>query len=311
MDNNTQINQINQINQMDQRSTVKQSHAYSKSSKLREEYINSLTFKEIDFDEVIEMRKAFSCCIYGKRGTGKSVFMKDMLSHIKKHYHKAYLFSETLEFQEEAYNFIPKSNAFDSFNEQELWKIWNEQKESVLRLEQKGIKKKDMPHVIIIFDDVITDKKIRTSQIYQMFAVQGRHACICTITLAQSISGKFGIPKVVRDNTDVIVSFFLEAEYDRDLFTSQYLSVHNKKEGDLILRKITTDKEHQVLIVNNIKPTDQYDKKVFTYIANPKLKPFRFKDPREPQDDDEFFKLKKIKASKIKLPIALRRKLFV
>lgn len=250
----------------------------SNKAKLIEDYVGTLNFQEFDPRKELIDVKNFSAILFAKRRSGKSVLVRDMMSKIKDWYECVYIFCETIDMQSDLYEFVNKSNRINSFDEKKLKSIWATQQEKIQKLIaiHGEDKKPTFPHIMVIFDDFINDPHVRQSPIFNKYAVMGRHINIAFICLSQCVGGRDGIPKAVRGNMDLIITFMIESLYDRELITTQYLSLNNKIEGDCILRKITCspDKPYQAIVICNFKKTIDYLEIVKTYNASMKIKDF-------------------------------------
>ena len=96
-------------------------------------------------------------------------------------------------------------------------------------MEESGsddLKKLVKPNPILIcFDDIIQDAKIRRSPLLNELFTLGRHLHISTIILSQTISGQTAsLPPVVRYNAEIIQCFHTFNEYDLELLGSQFAS---------------------------------------------------------------------------------------
>lgn len=223
----------------------------------------------------LTMPHNFSMAIYGRRRSGKTIVLKDILSKIKKWFDSAYLFSETIDDQPLLYNFIPKENRFNSFDQEKIRKIYTKQQGYIRQEMDKNPKvdKSKLKHILFIFDDCINAVDFRSSEILNKIHVSGRHTNCASIILSQEVGGKNGINKVQRTNEDIIISFFQKADYDRELIISQYLSIVDKKIGNEIYRSLTS-KDFHCIVIENYKTTQKYEEFVHWYLADEKVKDF-------------------------------------
>lgn len=256
----------------------------SKMDTMDPDNIDASMFPKFDILE-LEHIKNMSVAIYGKRRTGKTVALRGLLSQIKHWYSDVYVFSSTAGVQREPYNFAPKENVFNSFNEEKLLEIYDSQAKYIdeeMRYKPKATSeseyKKKLNYTLLIFDDVIGDDKVRSSSTFKNLFTLGRHYNFAIFVLSQEMGGRGGLPKPVRANLDLAISFFLNAENDRELFVEQYLSTKNKKVGRGIFSEITSTTFNTIVINNYItsqEPTDY----IRQYMA-PKEVKFKIKKGR-------------------------------
>lgn len=236
-------------------------------------------YKEFDdfdpkiFKEIVKEKKGFTCVITSKRGTGKSILLRDVCSKLTDTFDTCYVFSLTAHLQPTLFDFCDKQNIIGSFDEEKLTKIYESQEkmtqenEKILGLGGKPVFRK----VLILMDDLISDKKVKHSKILDQLYVAGRHVHISTFFLTQHFTA---IPPVHRNNLDVAVSFYQENYDNRVQFVDSYLSVGKRKEGVEIFDLITKQK-YQALIVCNFKINNNIYDYINKYTANPKVKNFK------------------------------------
>lgn len=237
-------------------------------------YVDSLNFEVFDIVKELNDKRNFAMTITSKRRTGKSVLLKNLCYFIKDWYEDAYVFSQSAHLQKDLFNFVKKENIIDGFNEEKLKEIWDFQATRIEKMKNSNVPTKDLPKILILFDDIVGDNRVRHSKVLNDFFILGRHLQFAQIIITQCMGGKYGLPAVVRQNVDCAVSFFLDAEYCRDLFCSQYLSTKNKRTGLLIYEKITRDVPFQAIIVLNCKVDRDPLNVVKTFVAKEKIPKF-------------------------------------
>lgn len=207
---------------------------------------NAEDFEDFDPWKHMDLKsKSFSnpaIAIYGARGTGKTKIMKHLIHTLqsKKHFDKGFLFSNTAHLQPGTYDFIPKTNQHVGFKEDVIAKIIAEQMQDV-QTKKKNKQEKAIKRILLIFDDVINDHRIRHSPILNQLYTQGRHMYLCPCILTQEIGGAGGIPPTIRNNCDLVIGFNAGNQYDRDLMTERYLSLIHKKVGEHVYKDITSE----------------------------------------------------------------------
>ncbi len=192
------------------------------------EYANACKFKVFDPINDLKDTKNFAMTITSARRTGKSVFMKDVCHKLKDWYVETFVFSLTSQYQHDLFDYVNPDNVINSFDEVALTHIWNQQEGKIQKLEKAGVEKKDMPHVLILMDDLISDVRVKKSAILNKFYTAGRHICFAIIFITQYFKS---IPPVLRTNVDAAVAFYIENYESRDAFAKQYLSTRNNQTG--------------------------------------------------------------------------------
>lgn len=235
-----------------------------------EENVQSVTntkYRDLNFKELMKDRKNFSAIVFGKRRSGKSILIKDLFSQIWPWYKEAYVFSETIDMQPDLFDYIPTNNRFNSFDQEKMQEIWDNQKKYMVNSLKYQKDKSKLDHILMIFDDVIQDSHIRNSQIFNRLYTAGRHNNIAVVVLSQQVGGKEGINSVCRRNSDLIVTYFLESDYDRDILADQFLSGSNsKKVGKELISEITRP-EYQCMCLDVTSTKRDYADFIYTYKA--------------------------------------------
>lgn len=209
--------------------------------------------------------------IYARRREGKTHMMKDFLHKVKDRYDQIYCFSLTARFQD-IYQYVPKSNIINGFDVEVLDKMVDERiKEIEKAMASKNKKLKGLPRVIYIFDDVITEQGIRTSKSFNSLFSLGRHILASVCVISQKITS---LPPIVRNNTDLVISFYLHSELERKMLCEEYLSIQHWRVGEEILKMIT-EPEYQACVIALFNKGRRYEDYVFTYKADEKLKKFK------------------------------------
>ena len=224
------------------------------------------------FDPLKDMDKCrnFSMCVTAKRRTGKSVIVKDICHKIKNWYHKAYVFSGTARLQPDLFDFIPKDNLVDGFDEAKMQQIWDTQEKMVLDMRRSKTKEEDIPLILLIFDDIIDRPEVRKSQIFNRMAISARHIKMAFIVISQTFTG---INPVLRTNLDYAISFYLDSTDNRTAYAKSYLSTKNTRLGQMILENITKKEYQAIVCMNNITSSNPEDT-VRTYTAKLKVPKF-------------------------------------
>lgn len=254
-------------------------HSRYKKISESEEYKKINIQNPTDLSKVIDI-KNFSMMICSKRRTGKSVFMKDLLSQIYQNYADCYIFSNTIEHQEAIYDFVQKEKKVKGYNEELLQEIYSKQEyyvKSQMAKRPKNVDeaeyKKGLDHIMLIFDDIISDTGVRKSKVFQNLFILGRHINLCVIVISQYYSSLGGISIVARKNLDYIVSFFLDSQSDKEHLIDDFMSKNDRKEGLQLYTDITTQEYQCIILCNSVNSTN-YEDYVFKYTARLKVPKF-------------------------------------
>lgn len=230
-----------------------------------------MNFETLDLVKELDQRRNFAINITSRRNTGKSVLVKDLCFQIKDWFQQVYIVSMTASFQKDLYNFTDPENTIETFDEEKIKLIWDSQELEITKQKNAKTKEEDMPRILFIFDDIISDPKVRKSAILKKLYVMGRHIKISLILLTQTFTG---IPPLMRTNTDVSIAFHLNSYDDRDAFSRAYLSTGTNKEGRLIFDTITKTKFQCIIVLNFLISQNPQDY-IRTYISNTDIPKFK------------------------------------
>lgn len=231
---------------------------------------NSYSIGEFDPETLAEIPGNLS--ITSMTGGGKTLLIIDWLSKIHTKFAFIYLFSRTAKIQK-CYNFIPRENITDHFDEEFLTNLFEVHK-SKKEADMEAGRDVELPKVLLIFDDVVNDLAYKRSKIFDNLFTEGRHYNFSCWKLVQ----KFTLLKPVqRINVRWAVSFDLDTKGERERFCQDYLSAHNNQVGEMLFKRIVKERKYQAVIVEIHKNGESVDQKVKKYVADPNVKAFKIK----------------------------------
>lgn len=155
----------------------------------------------------------FSCVISGRSGSGKTQLLLNMLTRddlLGNYFHKILIFSPTAGELDDTYNSlkIPKENFIKKFDSSILENILKNRKEQITKEGIDKVAKKD--RVLLIFDDMIAERKFLDSKENLMMFTLLRHYLCSVCILSQSFKK---IPRSIRINSNFTCIFpSLESE---------------------------------------------------------------------------------------------------
>lgn len=185
--------------------------------------------------------------IIGKRHTGKSVLMKNLMYHMPKpDYVLAMAPTEdTLRMFRE---FIPESCIFDHFSQERLEKVVTVQRELVNRGKVR--------HVLILLDDCLYQKGVLKSNAIRSIFFNGRHDNISFVCAAQYM---MDIDVSLRTNIDYIFTMRETILVNRQKLYKYYFGQYKKfDEFDRVMQACTQNYKCLVLdgTISSTEPTD-------------------------------------------------------
>ena len=154
---------------------------------------------------------------------------------------------------------IPASRMYDSDFEGPLKHIIKTQKQII---EKKGLDKS--PKLLIIFDDIISQKKFMNSEFFTQMYIQNRHLGISTWVCTQSFNK---IPRVCRLQANNLF-IFAGSGSETEILCQEFAPPHTSKKDFEGLIKYATDERFNFLHINmRAKPEERFRKNLDTILT--------------------------------------------
>lgn len=204
-------------------------------------------------------------CLIGKRNTGKSYCMKDILS-----YHKnipvGIVISPTETANGYFEKFIPKLLIYDEC-ESKVIKGFLDRQIKISTERKKELKKHGNsqidPRAFLILDDCLYDKRwINDISIRSMF-MNGRHYKIFFLITMQHA---LGLPPVLRNNVDYIFIFRNNILKEKQKIYDHYAGMFPSFEAFCQVMNQTTE-NYECLVIDNKIQSNKLEEQVFWYKA--------------------------------------------
>ena len=225
--------------------------------------ISNLNLKKFNMSEITPDKVVV---FIGKRNTGKSFLVKDLLYHVKDIPTGA-IISGTEEANPFYSNILPSTFIYDEFSEDIVYRLLKRQKKIKQKLESE-IKNNSYsninPHTFLILDDLMDSASewIKSKFIKTCF-MNGRHYNMLFILTMQF---SLGLPPALRGNTDYI--FIL-----REPIISNRKRLYEHYAGALpsfeifcsVMDQCTTD--HQCLVIKNCCSSNKLEDQIFWYVG--------------------------------------------
>jgi hypothetical protein len=224
-----------------------------------------LSFNPTEFNPD-ELPEHFSALIFGKRRSGKGVFVNDLIPKLmKKHqWTEAHLFSPTCLLPAQKYTdwqFVPERHRYDTFSEGKLMQIVEGQKIKALAwgertrdASEEEKERDEQPRMLIILDDLLAPRVKGADGIFKSKAmsdlfVSGRHVYITVVCLLQSIAAS--VTPICRKNSDLIAYFRSPNWSDQDTLVRDYLMLNARRPHEVkaLVHQLTL-KKHSCLCIN-------------------------------------------------------------
>ena len=226
----------------------------------------SLQLKIKKFDIRCMSRDA-TICIIGKRRTGKSVLLKDIMYNFR-YIPKGCVFCATEGCNPYFRHFVPDMYISQEYNSSLLQKIFRKQGEIINRDGGKN----DKNNIFLIMDDMLADAQSwkKDRQIRELF-LNGRHRNIFVLLTMQFV---LGITPDLRTNLDYIFIFKENILSNRKRIYENFAGfIPNFATFSKIMDQCTED--YACLVVNNNTNSNKLEDNIFWYKAEPDLPKFR------------------------------------
>ena len=221
--------------------------------------------------EVTQIASTSCCMVIGRRGTGKTVLMKNLAYHMFADKCRngdtidmAIVFSPTESMQHVFEKFVPKCFIYNDYREDVVAQLLATQRELI---EKNGHTKT----VLLILDDLAYDKKFFNTKAFRELVMNGRH---CKIFIMCAVQYVMDIPTAIRGNIDVTFSMADNSAQNRERLQLNLFSQVPKREFSKLFEQLTNDRS-AIVSLNNSNSTRLEDT-VFRYRADPDNCPDRF-----------------------------------
>jgi hypothetical protein len=226
---------------------------------VRDRSAMSVRVKKFNPSSIRESRVIF---IIGKRNTGKSILMKDLLYHMPRPDYVVAMAptEDTLRMYRE---FLPEGCIFDHFSQEKLDRIVSLQRELVAR----GTKRT----VLIILDDCLYQKGVLKSTAMRSIFYNGRHDNISLICAAQYM---MDVDVSLRTNIDYIFTMRENILLNRQKLYKYFFGQFSKfDEFDKVMTACTQD--YKTLVLDGTVASTEATDCVLWYKAAVEVPPFR------------------------------------
>lgn len=180
----------------------------------------------------------------GKRRSGKTNLLRNMLKAMRRYYPEVYIFTGT-KMSQEYKGLVPDRYIFDNLQQfppdspqypggmDAFLHIWHRQVERVEAMRKRGKNDKNIDVLVIIEDLVANEQSHRGFHdipLFNRIAYNGRHAHMSLWVTSQNIKA---VPPAIKDNTDICVILTATSQRTKETVRESFLdSLHNDEEFD-------------------------------------------------------------------------------
>lgn len=187
--------------------------------------------------------------IYGKRRTGKTVFIKYLLQFFKHEIPWGWVFTLT-KFNSQYGTIFPEEYIFSDFDADKLNKIMKRQKlflKKYFEQIENGNQDPINPIAVVIWDDYMGND-VRFNKMLHRYYYTGRHYATFNIFATQYVCET---PPAIRTNTDFAVIFNTDHRPSLELYAENFAGKMKKNDFISFIKDCTKEKHSFLFIDNN------------------------------------------------------------
>jgi hypothetical protein len=226
-------------------------------------FVNQFSFDRIRYASDMPSTGP-TVAIIGKRGTGKTYFLRDLMYHFRD-VPRVIVFSGSERYNQYFGDFVPQNCIHYEFKAEVLEQLVRDQEEVIKRWHQD---KSVDPRVIVVLDDCMWDDTFTRSPIMTYLFFNGRHL---RIMLNITMQNPIGLPPRLRGNTDYIFLMNCPNPRDRDKIHANYAAavIYDRSEFDRIMDQMTQNRN--IMVLDNVTMSNNLPDRLFYVLAQERL----------------------------------------
>lgn len=200
--------------------------------------------------------------LVGKRGTGKSTLLKDLMYHMRHKLDFGLAMSPTEECTSDLSSYVPSSCIYNDF--------MGDKVDALLEEQRKAVKKGSGRRVFLLLDDCMYDKKIMKGINVRNLFMNGRHRRIFFINCQQYV---MDMPPDLRSQVDFVFVMRDNIRSNKEKLWKFFFGIFPSfNEFNTVMDNCTQNFE--CLVYNGKKASTNIEECVFWYKADVNLPPF-------------------------------------
>ena len=201
--------------------------------------------------------------IVGKRGTGKSTLLKDILYHIRKRVDTGFAISPTQDTIRMFEDCFPRSHIYNEYNLEVVRTLLN----SLTSLTEQ----KKTREIVFTLDDCMFDKGIMKTKEMREIHMNGRHLHMWFINCVQYL---MDLGPELRSQIDYVFVLKENVISSRQKLHKYFFGIFEKyEEFSLVMDKCTNS--HECLVLDNTQVNNSIEDSIYYYKADPNIGRFR------------------------------------
>ena len=213
-----------------------------------------------------EMKQHRTILLIGKRGTGKSVLLEDLLYHLRNKLDFGLAFSPTRDSLDMFEKHMPSSWLHDQFNGAKIDQLCSMQRNSP---------KEKKRNLLLVLDDMMADKRVLKSVGIRDIFFNGRHEYITYISSQQYC---LDMPPDLRSNIDYVFCLKDNILANKQRLWKYFFGMFNKIEDFCTVMDAVTA-NYGVMCLDNTVGSNEICDQLSWYRAAPDLPDFKIGKP--------------------------------
>ena len=212
--------------------------------------------------DMASLKKHRIICLIGKRSTGKSVLLRDIMYHLSDSVDFGVAMTPTEDTAAMFREHMPANWIYNGFNSNKL--------ESMLNIQRDLGRDNKQRDLYVLMDDCMYDKKMLKSVAIRDLFMNGRHYKVMYMTCMQYI---MDMPPDLRTNVDYVFALKENILTNKQKLWKYFFGMFEKFEDFNKVMDRCTENDG-VLVLDNTVPSNKIDDTVFWYRAELNLPPF-------------------------------------
>ena len=195
------------------------------------------------------VEEGFTVGVLGRRHSGKSVLMKELMFHTRHRFPLVIVMTGT-KFNRWYEGWTPPGCVMDGYKEAVVEKLLARQRRILDTNRTLPPTEHTNPNVLLVLDDVVGEREAQGSHVLQQIFTTGRHLHVTIVLATQHVTARL-YPPALRVNTDLVFVYAQTAEESIDVIAGQWLcGVGTKREGIAHLHAITRSTAYSALVIH-------------------------------------------------------------
>ena len=209
------------------------------------------------------MKKDACVLLIGKRGTGKTTLMKDIMFHMRDKLDFGVAMSPTEETTEALSSFVPPSCIYNTFSNTVLGVM--------LELQRQQVKKGRFKNVYVLLDDCMYDKKVMAGVNVRELFMNGRHR---KIFFMNSVQYMMDMPAALRSQVDYVFALKENIISSREKLWKFFFGMFEDfRDFNKVMNSCTQN--YECIVLDNTSKSNDLSDSIFWYKADPQLPRFQ------------------------------------